>query len=203
MSDGRRKHPAHRRKSLLGFIVATALAVTCLDLPLAAAEEASWDLLRDGGHVALIRHARAPGVGDPPGFRIEDCATQRNLSPEGRAQAVALGEAFRRHGVAVDRVLSSRWCRSLETAQLAFGTVEPFEPLDSFFQNRAVAEAQTAAVRALIRDWPMDGGTLVLVTHQVNITALTEIFPAEGEVVVLRAGDDDGIEVVGRIAAIP
>jgi hypothetical protein len=112
-----------------------ALVLALLAGP-AGATEAAWQALRGGGVVALMRHARAPGVGDPPGFRLEDCATQRNLSAEGRDQARRIGEAFRAQGVAVARVLSSRWCRALDTARLAFGTVEPFPPLDSFFSER-------------------------------------------------------------------
>src|SRR5512134_1262540 len=80
-----------------------------------------WQALRAGGHIALLRHAAAPGVGDPPGFRLEDCGTQRNLSAEGRAQARRIGEALRRRGVEVDAVYSSEWCRCLQTAELIGG----------------------------------------------------------------------------------
>lgn len=180
-----------------------ALALTILlalagALP-ASASEAAWQALREGGAVALFRHARAPGTGDPPGFRLEDCATQRNLSAEGREQARGIGEQFRARGIPVARVLSSRWCRSLDTARLAFGSqVEPFPPLDSFFSERDGREAQTRAVRELVEGWRSDG-VLALVTHQVNITALTGIFPAEGEAVVLRPRAGAGFDIVGRI----
>lgn len=180
-----------------------ALALTILlalagALP-ASASEAAWQALREGGAVALFRHARAPGTGDPPGFRLEDCATQRNLSAEGREQARGIGEQFRTRGIPVARVLSSRWCRSLDTARLAFGSLaEPFPPLDSFFSERDGREAQTRAVRELVEGW-RSGGVLALVTHPVNITALTGIFPAEGEAVVLRPRTGAGFDVVGRI----
>lgn len=165
----------------------------------ASSSEAAWQALREGGAVALFRHARAPGTGDPPGFRLEDCATQRNLSAEGREQARGIGEQFRAWGIPVVRVLSSRWCRSLDTARLAFGSqVEPFPPLDSFFSERKGREAQTRAVRELVEGWRSDG-VLALVTHQVNITALTGIFPAEGEAVVLRPRAGAGFDIVGRI----
>lgn len=166
----------------------------------AAAREAGWDLLRQGGAVALVRHALAPGVGDPPGFLLDDCRTQRLLSAAGRAQAEALGRMFRQQGVRVAAVLSSRWCRCLETAHLAFGRVEPFPALDSLFGEAATAEARTAEVRERLRRW--DGlGTLVLVTHQVNITALTGIYPASGEIIVLARQPDGGFAPAGRIAA--
>lgn len=165
--------------------------------PAAAAD--AWQALRDGGTVAILRHARAPGGGDPPGFRIEDCATQRNLSAEGREQARRTGERFRAEGVQVRRVLSSRWCRSLETARLAFDAAEPFPPLDSLFGRPVGREGPTDAMREVIRDWRGQDGVLVLVTHQVNITELTGLRPAEGEVVVLKPSDRTGFDPVGTL----
>ncbi len=162
------------------------------------ASDAAWQALRNGGTVALLRHARAPGTGDPSGFRLDDCSSQRNLSPEGRTQAQELGEHFRAQGVQVERVLSSRWCRAVDTGRLAFGSrVEPFPPLDSFFSERSRNDVQTNEVRKLVSSWK-GPGVLAMVTHQVNITALTNIFPAEGEVLVLRP-TTGGFEVVGRI----
>jgi phosphohistidine phosphatase SixA len=163
------------------------------------ASEAAWQALRDGGTVALFRHARAPGTGDPANFRLDDCTTQRNLSSEGRRQARAIGEAFRAQQISVGRVLSSRWCRALDTARLAFGNLaEPFPPLDSFFAGRGQEPAQTQAVRGIVQDWRL-GSVLVLVTHQVNITALTDVFPAEGEMLVLKPKPGAGFDLVGRI----
>jgi phosphohistidine phosphatase SixA len=166
----------------------------------APATEAAWEALRAGGTVALIRHALAPGTGDPPGFALGDCATQRNLSDEGRAQAARLGEAFRAHGVAVDRVLSSGWCRCLDTALLAFGAAEVWPPLHSFFGDPGTEPARTAEARAGVASWT-GPGTLVLVTHQVNITALTGIVPESGEVIALVPAPDQpaGFVVAGRI----
>ena len=164
-----------------------------------AAEETLWDLLRGGGRVVLIRHASTvAGLGDPPGFRVEDCATQRNLSETGRAEARRIGAVFRRRGIPVDRVMSSRWCRCLETARLAFGRVEPWPALDSFFEDRSREQEQTRAVRALMAE-PRAGGTLVLVTHQVNITALTGIVPATGEMIILTPYPGGDFRVAGRL----
>ncbi|QJE73874.1 histidine phosphatase family protein [Aerophototrophica crusticola] len=170
-----------------------------LAAPAQAQDEAkAWEVLRRGGGVAVIRHALAPGIGDPSGFKLDDCSTQRNLSEQGRAQARALGERLRAEGVAVSAVLSSRWCRCLETARLAFGTVTPFPPLDSFFEDRGEEPARTAAVRDHMKAW--DGrGTLVMVTHQVNITALTGAVPSSGEIVVLGPNPDRSFALVGRI----
>ena len=165
-------------------------------VPAYADEAAAWAALREGGHIILMRHATAPGVGDPPNFHLSDCSTQRLLSDAGRAQAKAIGAALRERGVKADRVLTSAWCRCVDTAELMdLGPVEVFEPLNSFFATRDAAGRQTEAVRELIGDWN-GPGTLVLVTHQVNVTALTNVFPASGEMVVLRP---DGWSV-GRIS---
>ena len=112
-------------------VVLLAIAVLAPSLIVAPAgapaeERAAWAALVSGSHVALVRHGSAPpGYGDPPGFQIDDCTTQRNMDERGRAQARALGEAFRQHGVPVDKIISSPWCRCLETARLmALGPVE-------------------------------------------------------------------------------
>jgi len=163
------------------------------------ASEEAWRALRQGGTVALFRHARAPGTGDPANFRLHDCSTQRNLSDEGRRQAQRIGDQFRARQVPVERVLSSRWCRALDTARLAFGaSAQPSAPLDSFFSERDQEPAQTQALRQIIEDW-RSTGVLVLVTHQVNITALTGIFPSEGEMLVLRPRADSRFDVIGRV----
>ncbi len=185
-----------RRRFLAGMAAlapAAALAqVTTASSPLRA--------LAEGGTVALIRHAAAPGTGDPPGFRLGDCSTQRNLSGAGRRQAAELGRKLREAGVLVTDLRSSRWCRALETTQLAFPDVPvtPDAALDSFFDERGRGRQQTEQTRALIAAWQGRQGTLALVTHQVNITALTDVSPAEGEVVVLRPTDGATFAVVGR-----
>jgi broad specificity phosphatase PhoE len=155
------------------------------------------------GLVLMMRHAYAPGTGDPPGMRVEDCATQRNLDGTGRAQARATGERLRAAGVAPARVLSSQWCRCLETARLlGLGPVETAPAaLNSFFADRAAEARHTAALRALLDGMPRDGAPVVLVTHMVNITALTEIVPASGEIVALRLAPGGGFAVLGRLAA--
>ena len=186
------------RWRILGFAV-FALVLAVLRLSPAGAEDPVWDALRGGGLVVLIRHATTePGLGDPPGFRVEDCATQRNLSEAGRAEARLIGAAFRQRGIPVHRVLSSRWCRCLETGQLAFGRAEPWLALDSFFDDRSREPEQTRTVRALIAE-PLAVGNLVLVTHQVNITALTGIVPAMGEIVVISPQPGETVKIAGRL----
>lgn len=178
--------------ALLALVAALATARP------AHADEAAWQALRSGGHALLLRHALAPGTGDPPNFVLGDCATQRNLSAEGREQARRLGAAIRAAGVAVDEVLSSRWCRALETARLMdLGPVVPFPPIDSFFQDRGEGPAQTRETEAFLAG--LGSRTAVLVTHQVNITALTGIVPRSGEGIVVKPSAD-GLTVVGRLS---
>ena len=193
-----RRSPVCRRPLHVSVLAFGLLG--CMGSRSGLASDPAWQTLRAGGAVAVLRHARAPGTGDPPEFKLEECATQRNVSSEGREQARRIGAQFSANGIVIGRVLSSEWCRCLETARIAFGDqVEPFPPLNSFFANQDVGGAQTRAVRELIDGWRAHAGVLVLVTHQVNITALTGVFPAEGEVVVLKPKAPSGFDVVARL----
>lgn len=166
-------------------------------------EGALWQAIGRGEAVAMIRHALAPGTGDPTRFRIDDCSTQRNLSERGRAQAQAIGARFRANGIDRALVRSSQWCRCLETAELLdLGPVEPMPALNSFFGRRDEGPDQTAALRRYLSARE-EKRPLVLVTHQVNITALTGVFPASGEIVVIRPAGDGGVEVAGTIETAP
>ena len=145
-----------------------------------------------------MRHARAPGTGDPPGMRLDDCFTQRTLSDEGRTQARVLGRRLHAAGLDAARVHSSAWCRARETAELlGLGPVSHLPPLDSFFEDRRVAAERTAALRAFL-DAGRDGTPRLLVSHQVNITALTGVFPADAELIILLPGTD-GYQPVTRV----
>jgi phosphohistidine phosphatase SixA len=164
-----------------------------------AGEAEVWTALRAGGHVALMRHTDAPGgVGDPPGFRIDDCTTQRNLSAKGRADAARIGARLKSEGIAVERIVSSPWCRCMDTATLLQLGPVAAEPT---FGNVVVLSDQrqslTAGARAVIDQWT-GSGILLVVTHGANIAALTGISPASGEIVVVRKGSDGG-ESVGRL----
>jgi len=141
--------------------------------PSPAAADVRFARLAEPGVVAIVRHAQAPGTGDPARFTLDDCTTQRNLDARGREQARAIGAAIRAAGVVVDRVLTSQWCRCRDTARLLdLGPAEDLPALDSFFRNPARAEPQTAELRQLLVDLPA-GETVMLVTHYVNIRALT------------------------------
>ena len=156
-----------------------------------------WARLREGGNVVLMRHARTePGVGDPPDFRLGECTTQRNLSAEGREQARRVGEAFRREAIRFDEVRSSAWCRCVDTAQLAFGRHVVWAPINSFFGGAQARETQTREVLAAVPSLRAPGNWM-LVTHQVNITALTGEYLAMGEVFVTRP-EGERLRVLAR-----
>lgn len=187
------------RRLLSLALLPLAILVFDTRISTAMASADPWVALRSGGHLVLMRHAIAPGVGDPAGFEVKDCATQRNLSEEGRTQARAIGAMFRSNGVSAALVYSSQWCRCLETARLLeLGAVQELSALNSFFDGRDQARAQTDATRAWIKRAPLTTPT-VLVTHQVNITALTGYTPQSGEIVVVKRGPSGALSVVGTV----
>ena len=164
----------------------------------AHATEAGWALLREGGHIVLMRHAMIGGATKSANFEIEKCTTQRNLSERGKQQARKIGALFAARAAPVERVLSSRYCRCLDTARIAFeAEPEPFEALDLLKSDKAEKKAQVDAVMTEIRNFS-GSDNLIMVTHAENIQALAGISPREGEAVIVRP-DGDGLHVLGRI----
>jgi len=184
----------------IGLLIAVLAAVFCSSPAQSSERDAAlWSALRSGGHIALLRHAIAPGNGDPPEFRLGDCQTQRNLSAQGRDQATRIGELFRTHGIQNAQILSSQWCRCLETARLlGLGPVEERPFLNSFFNDYARREPQTRMLREWL-DQQALSEPIVLVTHQVNITALSGVYPGSGELVIVRRSETGDLTVVGSI----
>ena len=183
-----------------------AFVAAAFAAPFARAEDddarRTWSRLREGGHVILVRHASTePGLGDPAGFKLGDCATQRNLSEAGRAEARRLGERLKAERVPIGVVYTSPWCRCRETAMLAFGRARDWEPLSSFFDNPHLEPAGTESVRKRISQFAKKAGApnLVMVTHNVNIAALTRLSIAQAEMVVVRPDGCCGLKVVGRL----
>lgn len=175
--------------------------LTVTDAPRPLTKEEIWQRLQQPGdalYVVLLRHALAPGTGDPANFQLDDCSTQRNLNDEGREQARQIGQAFRDRNVEVKQVLSSQWCRCLETAELMdLGEVKPYPALNSFFRDRSTAEAQTTETKQFLLSQIENPGVIVMVTHQVNITGITDIVPRSGEAVVVQV-DAEGLTQVGQ-----
>ena len=148
---------------------------------------ADWQPAKEGNKVILIRHSIAPGSGDPSGFQIKDCKTQRNLSKEGIDQSKKIGKLFKINQINIDQVLSSQWCRCKDTAKYAFKNYKEFSALNSTFQPPydKNAKKQIKELRDYIQKWNGNGGNLVLITHYVIITAITDVAPRSGEIVII------------------
>ena len=184
---------------MIRLTLAVAVTAALLLPPAPTAADARFARLSLPGIVAIVRHAHAPGAGDSTRFALDDCATQRNLGVRGREQAREIGAAIRAAGVTVDRVLTSQWCRCRDTARLLdLGPVVDLPVLNSFFRNPARADRQTAGLRRFLFGLP-PGEVAILVTHFVNIRALTGRSVASGEVLLLEIGRDDTISVIDEI----
>ena len=193
-------------KSLTQLFCLCAMLLFPPNLLAQVSESQLWQGLQQGKYIALLRHALAPGTGDPANFKLGDCSTQRNLSAQGREQAERIGQRFKENGLKQAAVYSSQWCRCLETAQhLGLGERQELPVLNSFFQDSARGPQQTAE----LRDWLQQQAVvterpILLVTHQVNITGLTGVYPSSGELVVIEhpatLAADSGIMVVGTVA---
>lgn len=190
-------------RRMRAWAVGVAAGIAWSTAPAAAPADEALIAELQRGAVLLLRHARTtPGVGDPPGWRLQDCASQRNLSDEGIAQARAIGDWFRAQGLVPDEVRHSPWCRTRDTARLAFGRGEPWPALANIWEDRQRGAAQADEVRRHIGTGPADR-LVVLVSHGVTIA---QILPeaaglAAGEAVVVRAGDTPQapLRVLGRL----
>ena len=157
--------------------------------------------LTSGGHILLVRHALAPGSGDPKDFEIGDCSTQRNLDETGRAQARRIGDWLRTNGIVSARVYSSQWCRCLETARLInVGFVRELPALNSFYERIQDRDVNINALKDFIARQPVDGELILLVTHFVTISAVTGESVSSGAGVLVELQEDSSYEVVGRIS---
>lgn len=188
-------------KRWLAAVCGALLALLLTPSPVLA-DEALWSLLKKGGHLVLMRHAvTTPGVGDPPGFRLDDCSTQRNLTDYGRLDAKRVGAAFRARGIVIESVLSSPWCRCVETANLAFGTAEISTALSNLFTHPENRERQVREMRELM-DRPQRGNR-VFVSHGATISALTGVSLDTAEMVVVTPQPRGGFVVNGRLSVPP
>lgn len=166
-----------------------------------AGQDRLVDAMQTGGHVLMIRHAHAPGTGDPAHFQLDDCSTQRNLDDQGRAQATAIGDWLRSRGISGVRVFSSQWCRCLETAErLDLGPVAPLPALNSFFDHPQDREPNLTALGEFLARQPRDGDLIILVTHYVTIAGMTGEGVSSGAGVLLELTGNGGYRVLGRMA---
>jgi len=186
----------------VALLIAAVVISSLLPNQAVAKDLVIWDKLQGTnprGYVLLMRHALAPGVGDPENFKLGDCSTQRNLSDQGRQDAREIGEWLKRRDIPILRVESSRWCRARETAELlGIGKVRANKNLDSLFEDAdPIGDPQTANIRKRIVDHRQSRGLLVMVGHFVNVSALTGVGLESGEGVLLRANSRGEIKVVG------
>ena len=160
--------------------------------------EQNWKPAQEGNKVILIRHSLAPGGGDPTGFKIDDCKTQRNLNRAGITQSKKIGKLFKKNKVPIDQVLSSQWCRCKDTAKYAFKNHKEFTALNSTFQSpyNKNEPKQLKELYNFVKKWDGDGKNLVLVTHYSIITAITNVVPSSGEIIIA----DKNFKVISTIA---
>ena len=161
------------------------------------ASDQAWNIAQEGNKIILIRHSLAPGGGDPDGFKINDCKTQRNLNREGINQSKKIGKLFKKNKVPVDQVLSSQWCRCKDTAKYAFGNFKEFTALNSTFQapyNKNEGK-QLKELYKFVKKWNGKGKNLILITHYSIITAVTNAVPSSGEIIIA----DKNFKVLGTI----
>jgi|TARA_B110000285_G_scaffold158080_1_gene176385 phosphohistidine phosphatase SixA len=156
-----------------------------------------WDEVRKGNKVILIRHSLAPGGGDPTGFMIEDCKTQRNLNKAGIEQSKKIGKIFKDNKISIDIVLSSEWCRCKDTAYYAFGKFKAFSALNSTFSTpyNENEPRQVKEIEEYLMNWKSGGKNLILITHYSIITTITNAAPSSGEIVIA----DKNLNVIGTI----
>lgn len=189
-------------KAKVTLLLAALLATTLFPSHANARDLAIWDQIKGTnpkGYVLLMRHALAPGIGDPENFNVNDCSTQRNLNDEGRTDAREIGSWLKRRDVKIFRVESSRWCRAKETAELLdIGKVRPNKNFDSLFRDPDPANnPQTAAIKKRIFNHRNTRGLLVMVGHSVNIQTLTGTSLDSGEGVLVRATPQGDLKILG------
>ena len=152
--------------------------------------------LKEGGKIIFIRHAYAPGGGDPDNFDVNDCSTQRNLNNEGISQSKLIGEFFVKNKIQIDQVLSSEWCRCKDTAKYAFKNFKTFNALNSFFSSKFAQneDKQIKDLKNFIQNWKSEKN-LVLVTHYVVISSMLNMAVGSGEIVITN----NDYDVIGTI----
>ena len=185
-------------KLSLSIILAASILLTAVNAR--SDQNELVDRLKAGGHILMIRHAMAPGNGDPLNFRIGDCSTQRNIDIFGRAQAQNIGKWLRTNGIDSARIYSSQWCRCLETAKLiGLGSVQELTALNSFYERIQNREPNLSALNDFISRQPLEGKLIIFVTHFVTIAALTDKSVSSGEGILLQLHRNAAYTVVGHL----
>ena len=154
------------------------------------------NLLSEGKKLIFIRHAIAPGNGDPNNFNIKDCSTQRNLNKNGIKQSKKIGLFFKKNKIKIDKILSSEWCRCIDTAKYAFENFETFDALNSFYDEKFAANEtrQINDLKKYIKNWDSDKN-LVFVTHYVVISSILNTGSSSGEIII----SDKNFNIIGSV----
>ncbi len=168
----------------------------------AAADDPLWSQLKKGGYVILMRNSAVDeGLGDPKGYKVNDCATQLNLTDKGRAEAKRIGDEFKKRKIPIKQVLTSAFCRTKETAQLAFGKADVWEALNSFYDKPERKSEQTRLLHQRLESPPTDGTNLILVTHGYNIVSAVGLNPDPGDMLIIAPSFRVGYKIVGELSA--
>ena len=167
-----------------------------------AADDPLWSQLKKGGYVILMRNSAVDeGLGDPKGYKVNDCTTQLNLTDKGRAEAKKIGDEFKKRKIPIKQVLTSAFCRAKETAQLAFGKADVWEALNSFYDKPERKSEQTRLLHQRLESPPTDGTNLVLVTHGYNIVSAVGLNPDPGDMLIIAPAFRVGYKIVGELSA--
>ena len=197
-----RRRDVNSIMSFLKIFIVNLLALTAIAVTNTHAGQV--DLIKQmmsGVNILMIRHAYAPGSGDPDNFKVGDCTTQRNLDGRGREQARFIGDWLRSKGIKAAKVYSSQWCRCLETARLLdIGTVAELPALNSFYELPHDRESNIKALRSFIANLPESGELIIMVTHFVAILEITGEGVSSGEGVVLKLKGKGTYDVLGRLS---
>lgn len=190
-------------KCFAKFVVAGAIGLIAgAAQPTFAADDPIWDALKKGNLIILMRNSAVDeGLGDPKGNKVGDCATQLNLTDKGRAEAKKIGEEFKKRKIPIKQVLTSAFCRTKETAQLAFGKADVWEPLNSFYDKPDRKSEQTRLLHQRMESAPNDGTNLVLVTHGYNIVSATGLNPDPGDMLIITPSSRVGYKILGELSA--
>ncbi len=180
--------PFGSHKCLIGLLILTS---SLLNTPAFANDDSFY------GKVIFLRHALAPGTGDPEHFNLKKCSTQRNLDGTGRQQARSIGKRIAAANIIISAIYSSEWCRCLETALLLnIGAVTPFSGLNSFYQDHVPREATLAKLTAKLESLPHDGAPVIMVTHYVTIQAITKVTVRSGGAVLYDLANNHSRELL-------
>ena len=172
------------------------ILILCLVPNISFSNESLINSLKDGKKIVFIRHAIAPGSGDPKNFDIKQCTTQRNLNEDGKNQSKKIGDFFKQKKIKINKILSSEWCRCKDTAKIAFGKFETFNALNSFYEARFEKNRlrQIKDLKNFISSWESDSN-LILVTHYVVIYDLLNSRVSSGEMIIT----DKKLNIIGNL----